>query len=99
MEGSKPPYIPDGHDEALDPAGEPRPAYVDVLAELADADLGRIAATVRRNLSDRGVSFGGEEDPRPFHVDAIPRVLEASEWNGLAFGMLQRANRCNGFIG
>ena len=98
MEGSEPPYIPDGHDEALDPAGEPRPAYVDVLAELADADLGRIAATVRRNLSDRGVSFGGEEDPRPFHVDAIPRVLEASEWNGLAFGMLQRARALNRFI-
>jgi uncharacterized circularly permuted ATP-grasp superfamily protein len=97
MQG-EPPYIPDAHDEALDPAGAPRPAYVDVLAELADADLARISETVQANLRDHRVVFGGSEGDRPFHVDAVPRVLEASEWNGLAFGMLQRARALNRFI-
>jgi uncharacterized circularly permuted ATP-grasp superfamily protein len=94
----RPPYIPEAHDEALDPAGAPRPAYVDVLAELADADLDRISATVEDKLRERKVVFGSEEGDRLFHVDAIPRVLEASEWNGLAFGMLQRARALNSFI-
>jgi len=98
MEGSDPPYIPDHHDEALDSAGEPRPGYVDVMAELVDADLDRISRTVQGNLRDRDVSFGSSEGSRPFHVDAIPRVLEAAEWNGLAFGMVQRARALNRFI-
>ncbi|MBA2545548.1 MAG: hypothetical protein H0V15_01595, partial [Solirubrobacterales bacterium] len=78
MEGSDPPYIPDHHDEAPDSAGEPRPGYVDVMAELVDADLDRISRTVQGNLRDRDVSFGSSEGSRPFHVDAIPRVLEAA---------------------
>jgi uncharacterized circularly permuted ATP-grasp superfamily protein len=98
MEGSRPPYIPDSLDEALDAGGEPRPAYVDVLAELADADLERISATVKSNLRERDVNFGGEGDARPFHVDGVPRLLEAAEWNGLAFGILQRARALNRFI-
>ena len=68
------------------------------MAELVDADLDRISQTVQGNLRDRDVNFGTREGPRPFHVDAIPRVLEAAEWNGLAFGMVQRARALNRFI-
>ena len=68
------------------------------MAELADADLDRISQTVQGNLRDRDVNFGSSEGSHPFHVDAIPRVLEAAEWNGLAFGMVQRARALNRFI-
>ena len=98
MEGSDAPYIPESHDEALNPAGEPRPGYVDVMAELADADLESISQSVQGNLRERDVNFGSENGSRPFHVDAIPRVLEGAEWNGLAFGMVQRARALNRFI-
>ena len=97
-EPGAPPYLPGARDEALTPEGRPRPGYTDVMGELAEADLKGITDSVERHLRERQVNFRSEGDSRAFHVDPVPRILEAAEWNGLAFGMRQRARALNAFI-
>jgi glutamate---cysteine ligase / carboxylate-amine ligase len=92
------PYVPRFHDEALRPDGRARPAYEHLIEELAEANLAAVATSLQRSLDALGVSFGEEGGTRPFHVDAVPRLLEASEWNELAAGMRQRARALNAFI-
>lgn len=92
------PYLPEFHDEALTPMGSPRPAYARLMGELAEADLGAIAERTRAGLAKRGVSFGSDGGSAPFHVDPVPRLLEAAEWHGLVLGMRQRARALNAFI-
>ncbi|HEX2358385.1 MAG TPA: circularly permuted type 2 ATP-grasp protein [Solirubrobacterales bacterium] len=97
--GYVPPYLPEFYDEALTETGSPRPPYAGLMGELAEADLGAIAERTREGLDRRGVSFGtAEGGPAPFHVDPVPRVLEAAEWHGLVLGMRQRARAVNAFI-
>jgi uncharacterized circularly permuted ATP-grasp superfamily protein len=92
------PYLPGARDEALTPEGRPRPGYEQVMGELAEADLSGISESVKRHLRTRQVSFRSEGGSRAFHVDPVPRILEAAEWDGLAFGMRQRARALNAFI-
>lgn len=92
------PYLPGARDEALTPEGSPRPGYEQVIGELAEADLSGISEIVKRHLRERRVSFRSEGGSRAFHVDPVPRILEAAEWNGLALGMRQRARALNAFI-
>jgi uncharacterized circularly permuted ATP-grasp superfamily protein len=44
------------------------------------------------------VTFRTSGGSRPFHVDPIPRVLEATEWGDLERGMRQRSRALNAFI-
>src|ERR1700704_1609310 len=92
------PYLPSARDEALTPEGSPRPGYVQVMGDLADANLSVISEVVRRHLQERQVSFRSGGGSRAFHVDPVPRILEAAEWKGLASGMRQRARALNAFI-
>jgi uncharacterized circularly permuted ATP-grasp superfamily protein len=92
------PYLPSARDEALTPDGRPRPGYEGVMGELADADLSEISEVVKRHLRERQVSFRSGRGARAFHVDPVPRILEAAEWEGLASGMRQRARALNAFI-
>ena len=79
---NEPVYDPgDFYDEALTPDGRPRPAYEEVLAPIAHADLTALAARARQHLSAEGVTFGTDRGALPFHVDPVPRVFERSEWD------------------
>jgi uncharacterized circularly permuted ATP-grasp superfamily protein len=98
MPGVASPYLPGARDEALTPEGRPRPGYEQVMGDLAEADLSGISESVKRHLRTRQVSFRSEGGSRAFHVDPVPRILEAAEWDGLAFGMRQRARALNAFI-
>jgi carboxylate-amine ligase len=92
------PYLPGERDEALTPEGRPRPGYEQVMGALAEADLGGISESIKRHLGQRQVNFRSEVGSRAFHVDPVPRILEAAEWDGLAAGMRQRARALNDFI-
>jgi uncharacterized circularly permuted ATP-grasp superfamily protein len=92
------PYLPGARDEALTPEGRPRPGYEQVMGALAEADLGGISKSIKRHLGERQVSFRSEVGSHAFHVDPVPRILEAAEWDGLAAGMRQRARALNAFI-
>jgi uncharacterized circularly permuted ATP-grasp superfamily protein len=92
------PYLPRFYDEALKADGAIRPGYEGIVGALAAADLGAVTAAVGRTTAALGVSFGEGRKRRPFQLDAVPRVVEASEWHGLAVGMRQRARALNAFI-
>ena len=86
------------YDEALLPGGAPRPHYAELLRRLADAGAGDLAARVAAEAAATGVAFGGEDDLRRFHVDAVPRVFGAAEWAGLEAGLIQRVRALDAFV-
>ncbi len=55
--------------------------------DLAGREPADLAADAREQL--QGVTFGAKGDER-FHVDPVPRLIEAAEWEPLAAGLSQR---------
>jgi len=52
-------------------------------------------------MSDLGVTFDQYGEKQPDHIipfDAFPRVLEASEWDSLMRGLIQRVAVWNAFF-
>lgn len=62
----------------------------DTVGALDAEELRRRADTLARSYLNQGVTFdvGGVE--RPFPLDAVPRVIDAAEWDHLAPGIAQR---------
>jgi uncharacterized circularly permuted ATP-grasp superfamily protein len=88
-------------DEMFVSAGVTRPAYEAVVAavQALDADdLKSRAESLARGFLDRGVTFdvGGVE--RPFPIDIIPRIIEASEWDVVSRGVAQRVRALEAFL-
>jgi uncharacterized circularly permuted ATP-grasp superfamily protein len=72
------------YDEALLPAGAPRPSYAELLRRLSEVDLTELAARVAREVEEQGVVFGDEEGRQEaFRLDPVPRVVAADEWERL----------------
>src|ERR1700742_4777856 len=85
-----------GHfDEAFAKTGTSRPPYVTVIDAIARQDLVELRERVRSNIEAIGLSFG---PGGPMGVDPVPRVFDASEWDALEGGLLQRARALNAFI-
>jgi uncharacterized circularly permuted ATP-grasp superfamily protein len=84
------------HDEAFEPAGEPRPHYRPVIKALEERDLGSLVAASAEAVRDRDASFG---DSGAFAVDPVPRVLAPDEWRELEAGLAQRVRALNAFLG
>ena len=90
-------------DEAVDAAGEPRSEYAPLLRRMEA--LGTVALRSRQVLAEReaaiaGVAFRvtGDDRPRPFPMDFVPRVVSAGTWEHLAAGMEQRALALEAFL-
>ena len=85
-----------GHfDEAFAKTGTARPPYVAVIDALARHDLVELRERVRSNVDRLGLSFGAGA---PLAVDPVPRVIDATEWEALEAGLLQRARALNAFL-
>ena len=84
-------------DEGFRADGAPRRGYAELFANFGVPALTEVAARVRSGLGERGVVFGGS-DPRPFAVDAVPRIIDASEWDGIEHGLIQRVRALNAFL-
>jgi uncharacterized circularly permuted ATP-grasp superfamily protein len=89
---------PGFYDEALLPTGAPRPVYTEVFRRLAEIGPGECAERVAAAAEEIGVAFGGADDLRPFHVDAVPRVFGADEWSQLEAGLIQRVHALDAFV-
>src|SRR5215207_2707747 len=90
---------PDAWDEAVTPEGNPRRHYQAVFDALGDRDLSSLADAVRGELVAAGCEFGaGDDGPRPFVVDPVPRIIDGEEWDAVRAGLVQRVNALNAFI-
>lgn len=93
--------LADAWDEMFAGPGRPRAPYaglVAALAPLAASELRTRADQLGRVFTERGVTFdyGGEE--RPFPLDAIPRVIDAAEWDLIVRGVRQRVLALEAFL-
>src|SRR5512138_924714 len=91
----------DAWDEMFAKPGEPRPAYRSLFATLQPlsvSDLRSRADQLARVFTDRGVTFayGGEE--RPFPLDLIPRIIDATEWDEVTRAVRQRVRTLEAFL-
>lgn len=86
-----------GYDEAFEAPGRLRPAYEAVFSRLAGRDLDALTASLNDLLTERDVTFTGE-DPHAFRVDPIPRILSAAEWADLTAGLAQRMRALDAFV-
>ena len=92
-------------DEMFLPNGEPREharAVHDVLSLMSAEELAGIQGRVNQTFSRESISFtvygDAEAEERIIPVDPIPRVLTASDWQGLSDGLAQRIRALNFFL-
>lgn len=68
-------------------------AVVAGLAEAGEGDPSTLQEAAGRHASDLGLTFRvtGDEEERPWPVNAMPLVIGADEWTELGRGLVQRA--------
>ena len=88
----------DGFDELVDRRGVVRPAWRSVARAFANADgydIDRRRRAAERLLVAEGASHvvhgDGHDQSRPWPIDPVPYIVDASEWATLAAGLSQRA--------
>ena len=89
-----------GYDEFVDAAGNVRPGWQE-LAECVGgrgrAGLDQLRATVRGLVDNDGISYGETADgdsaamPGRWHLDALPLLISAADWDVLESGLVQRS--------
>src|SRR3989442_3652541 len=96
LSGYKP--LPGTFDEMMDRDGRVRPHWHPLLAMFAGLgpkEISRRFAAADRHLRDSGVFYRVYEDPagadRPWPLSHVPLLIEASEWETLKAGLVQRA--------
>ncbi|MHA3022227.1 circularly permuted type 2 ATP-grasp protein [Mycobacterium sp. BMJ-28] len=91
-----------GYDEFVDPAGGVRPTWRELAECVADRGRGgldQLRATVRGLVDDDGITYV-HVDPSspvsngvavPWHLDALPLLVSAADWDVLERGLVQRS--------
>ncbi len=99
-------YRPPGVDEMLEPLGQPRPAYADLLERLERwGPEGFQTRQARADLAllNAGITFTVYADEagteRVFPFSLVPRIVGAQEWASIAAGLVQRVRALNLFLG
>ncbi len=94
------------YDELLGPGGTVRPHWESLVGDFAGhsvAELQRRWETGRRFIRDQGITYNiyGEPDglDRPWHLDPVPFVFAAEEWQALEPALIQRATLLDRVIG
>jgi len=98
-------YQPGSLDEAVDPDGQIRPGYAEIIGALDSVGLAGLRAAADRLDQIRvteGIAFtadiDGELVEQPFPLDPIPRVLGPEDWAGIGDGLRQRTRALNAFL-
>jgi uncharacterized circularly permuted ATP-grasp superfamily protein len=69
------------------------------LHETLDSlDLRQLCQSVGDDARARGVCFGDADAPQEFHIDPIPRLIEAAQWAELSAGVVQRVRALDLFV-
>jgi uncharacterized circularly permuted ATP-grasp superfamily protein/uncharacterized alpha-E superfamily protein len=87
-----------GYDEFVDAAGNIRPAWQELaecVGERGRGGLNRLRAVVRNLVDNDGITYiadgDGGEVAGPWHLDALPLLISAPEWDTLESGLVQRS--------
>ncbi len=96
-----------GYDEFVDAAGNVRPAWQELaecVGERGRGGLAQLRSNVRSLVDNDGITYiqvdrhgdavtngDGTAEPGPWHLDALPLVLSASDWDILESGLVQRS--------
>jgi uncharacterized circularly permuted ATP-grasp superfamily protein len=91
-------YRSDTYDDAVAPDGSIRPAARAVMDAVLASDLAALGAAVREEIDALGIRFESVDGDDSWHVDPIPRVIPAAEWEPLAAGLGQRVRALNAFV-
>src|SRR5262245_21038340 len=90
--------LPGIFDEMMDRDGRPRAhwrPFLAMLAALGPDEVNRRFAAADRHLRDSGVYYRVYEDPagaeRPWPLSHVPLLIDATEWQELKAGLIQRA--------
>lgn len=95
------------YDEFVDAAGEVRPAWrelAECVGERGHDGLNRLRSIVRGLVDNDGITYvqvdrngeavtngDGTAVPGPWHLDALPLLLSARDWDVLESGLVQRS--------
>lgn len=97
---------PDGFDEMLDAAREPRAHWRAMLANLAHEapDMMRQRVEmVQRQVRENGVTYNVPADAdgrqRAWDLNVLPLILPHEEWSGIEAAVIQRATLLNKILG
>jgi uncharacterized circularly permuted ATP-grasp superfamily protein len=91
-------YRSDTYDDAVAPDGSIRPAARAVMEAILASDLAALGAAMREEVDALGIRFESVDGDDSWHVDPIPRVIPAAEWEPLAAGLGQRVRALNAFV-
>jgi uncharacterized circularly permuted ATP-grasp superfamily protein len=86
------------YDDAVERDGAIRPASRPVLEAILRADVGELGRQVRAEVDGLGIRFESVDGDDSWHVDPVPRVIEADDWARLADGLAQRVRALNAFV-
>ncbi len=85
-------------DEGFAADGRPRAAARASLEAIARSDPSELASKVVETLTGAGVTFRSVAGDEEFHVDPVPRVVSAADWEPVKRGMAQRVRALNAFV-
>lgn len=100
-------YMPvDGvYDEMADGMGGARPHWRHFLSELgqfSDEEITQLWDAAQRLVRENGTTYNvydeTGESARPWHMDPIPFLISAEEWEHLEAGLIQRARLLNALV-
>jgi uncharacterized circularly permuted ATP-grasp superfamily protein/uncharacterized alpha-E superfamily protein len=96
-----------GYDEFVDAAGNVRPAWEELaqcVGERGPEGLDQLRSVVRGLVENDGITYiqvdrhgdaitngDGTAEPGRWHLDALPLIISASDWDTLESGLLQRS--------
>jgi len=91
-------YRPPAFDDAIEADGTPRPWARETLETVLAHDLGALGQAVRDDVHGMGIRFASVDGDDFWHVDPVPRVIPASEWEAVARGLAQRVVALNAYV-
>jgi uncharacterized circularly permuted ATP-grasp superfamily protein len=86
------------YDDAVAHDGAIRPAARPVMDAILRADVGALGRQVRAEVDALGIRFASVDGDDSWHVDPIPRVIPADDWERLEAGLAQRVRALNAFV-
>jgi uncharacterized circularly permuted ATP-grasp superfamily protein/uncharacterized alpha-E superfamily protein len=94
--------LPGVYDEMVAQDGCLRPhwrRFIDGLEAMPESELGKRWRLAERLLHENGLTYTADaRSDRPWELDFVPVVIDATEWRALERGLIQRARLLNAIL-